>query len=74
MRYVLVTRAGCHLCDEAAEALHELGIEFEAIDVDTDPELLRLYDFRVPVVLGEGKVVVADGRLDRDRLGAIFHR
>ncbi len=63
----LITRAGCHLCDEAAATLRELGVAFEALDVDGDPELLRLYDFRVPVVL-DGERVVAEGRIDAGRL------
>jgi predicted thioredoxin/glutaredoxin len=67
MRLVLVTRQGCHLCDQALALLRELGIEPEMADVDTDDDLYRLYDWRVPVVLADG-VVVAEGRVDRDRL------
>lgn len=67
MPYDLVTRAGCHLCDEAAAALRELGVAFREVDVDADGELQRLYDFRVPVLLDSG-AVVAEGRLDRARL------
>jgi glutaredoxin len=64
---VLVTRQGCHLCDEALAALRSLGIEPELRDVDTDEELHSLYDWRVPVVMIDGQVV-AEGRIDRDRL------
>lgn len=67
MAYELVTRAGCHLCEEAAQSLRDLGIEFHEVDVDADPELVRLYDFRVPVLLGAG-AVVAEGKLDHQRL------
>jgi glutaredoxin len=59
----LVTREGCHLCEEAAELLRRGGVEVTLRDVDSDPELFRLYDFRVPVVLKDGKVV-AEGRID----------
>jgi glutaredoxin len=59
----LVTRKGCHLCEDAAELLRQGGVEVELRDVDADPELFRLYDFRVPVILVEGKVV-AEGRID----------
>jgi len=69
----LVTREGCHLCDDAVAALRELGAEFEAVDVDRDPELARLYDFRVPVLLDRDHVL-AEGRLDRDRLRAALAR
>lgn len=63
----LVTRAGCHLCEEAAGALLALGVEVRLLDVDEDPELARLYDFRVPVVLLDGRVV-AEGKVDVELL------
>jgi predicted thioredoxin/glutaredoxin len=64
---VLVTRQDCHLCDEVLTALRSLGVEPELRDVDVDDELHRLYDFRVPVVLVDGRVVV-EGRIDRETL------
>jgi predicted thioredoxin/glutaredoxin len=67
MRVVLVTRQGCHLCDQALEMLRALGTEAEIADVDTDDELYRLYDWRVPVVLIDG-VVAAEGKVERDGL------
>ena len=62
-----MTRQGCHLCDQALGILEELGHHPEVLDVDADDELYRLYDFRVPVVLVDG-VVVAEGKVDRERL------
>jgi predicted thioredoxin/glutaredoxin len=59
----LVTRQGCHLCDEALEILRGGGVDVNLRDVDADPELYRLYDFRVPVVLLDG-AVVAEGRIE----------
>ncbi len=67
----LVTRAGCHLCDEAEVALRELGLEPVLRDVDADQELSALYDFRVPVVLLDGQVV-AEGRVDPERLRRVL--
>jgi glutaredoxin len=64
---LLVTREGCHLCDEALAALRALGVEPELRDVDAHEELHSLYDWRVPVVMVDGRVV-AEGRIDRDRL------
>ena len=64
---VLVTRQGCHLCDQALALLRELGHEPHLTDVDTDDELFRLYDWRVPVVLADG-AVVAEGRISRPQL------
>ena len=62
---MLVTRAGCHLCEEALGALKDLGLEPELRDVDADAELYSLYDWRVPVVLVDGRVL-AEGRIDQD--------
>jgi predicted thioredoxin/glutaredoxin len=67
MGVVLVTRKGCHLCDEALNLIRELGVEPELADVDADLSLFQLYDWRVPVVLVGGQVA-AEGRIDRDRL------
>jgi glutaredoxin len=67
MRVVLVTREGCHLCDEALHLLQDLGVHPELADVDADDELHRLYDFRVPVVLLDG-AVAAEGKITRAQL------
>jgi len=67
VRIVLVTRQGCHLCEEALRLLQELDVRPDLADVDADDELHRLYDFRVPVVL-VGDAVVAEGRITRDQL------
>jgi predicted thioredoxin/glutaredoxin len=64
---VLVTRQDCHLCDEALGALKALGVEPELRDVDADDELYALYDWRVPVVMVNGRVV-AEGRIDQEIL------
>jgi predicted thioredoxin/glutaredoxin len=64
---VLVTRQACHLCDEALGALRSLGVEPELRDVDADDELHDLYDWRVPVVLVDGRVI-AEGRIDPESL------
>jgi predicted thioredoxin/glutaredoxin len=66
----LVTREGCHLCEEAAELLRRGGVEVNLRDVDLDPDLFRLYDFRVPVVLQDGKVV-AEGLIDSSVLSRL---
>lgn len=47
--------------------LRGLGIEPRQRDVDAEAELFALYDFRVPVVLVDGRVV-GEGRLDREAL------
>ena len=73
MKVVLVTRKGCHLCDEALSHLQDLGVHPELADVDADDELHRLYDFRVPVAVIDG-VVVAEGRISRESLQAALER
>jgi len=54
----LLTRAGCHLCEDAAVvvagAAADAGIGFTELDVDTDPELCGEYGDMVPVVLIDG--------------------
>jgi predicted thioredoxin/glutaredoxin len=63
----LVTRQNCHLCDDALASLRSLGVEPEFRDVDADDQLHALYDWRVPVVLLDGRVV-AEGRIDLETL------
>jgi glutaredoxin len=47
----LYGRSGCHLCEEMARELRSLGIDFEAIDVDSDPHLRLRYGRDVPVLV-----------------------
>ena len=58
-RLHLLGRAGCHLCEVAAETLTriatEAGLVPREVDVDTDPELQSEYGDRVPVVLLDGR-------------------
>jgi glutaredoxin len=71
VKVLLVTRQGCHLCDEALRLLEELGVQPELADVDAADELHRLYDFRVPVVLVDG-AVVAEGRITREQMVTVL--
>jgi glutaredoxin len=55
----LYTRAGCHLCDDAAALLeqHRRWLpRVVQIDVDTEPRLTELYGNCVPVIVCDGKV------------------
>ena len=75
----LYTRIGCHLCEEAervvrAEQAADGGFRLELVDIDRDPELVRRYGVRVPVVAVDGQdlfeyEVPAD--LLRARLGRV---
>ena len=51
MRLVLVTRRGCHLCDQALDLLRDMGREPELADVDADDELYRELETRRQIVL-----------------------
>jgi hypothetical protein len=58
----LYTRPGCHLCDEARQAI--LGLrdelppfELREVNIDQDEGLLASYLERIPVVAVDGEVV-----------------
>ena len=57
-RVVVLTRQGCHLCDEAiaqvAAICAEIGETYSVVDVDSDPELQRRYTDQVPVTFVDG--------------------
>jgi glutaredoxin len=50
----LYTRAGCCLCEDAkhvlAAARQRVAFDYAEIDIDADPDLVRLYNHEVPVV------------------------
>jgi hypothetical protein len=75
--YELVTRQGCHLCDEMAALLDEvlptLGATYSLRDVDAEPELRARYTDVVPVLLRDGQPV-AKVRTDRRALERIVRR
>ena len=57
-RIVVLTRQGCHLCEEAiaqvAAVCVEIGEAYAVLDVDSDPELQRRYTDQVPVTFVDG--------------------
>jgi glutaredoxin len=57
-RVLVLTRQGCHLCDEAIEVVAavcaETGDFYATRDVDADPELVRRYTDQVPVIFVDG--------------------
>lgn len=59
-RVVVYTREQCCCCHKAIDLLKRYQkkhrFTLETIDVDSDPELRRLYDTTVPVVTIDGKV------------------
>ena len=55
----LYGRPGCHLCDEARDALErvraELPFELLEVDIERDDELFKRYLERIPVVALDGE-------------------
>jgi len=58
-RVVVYTRTACSLCATAeadvARICDELGVEWSAVDVDTDVELRAEFGDRVPVIMVDGR-------------------
>ena len=70
-RLALITRPGCHLCDDAKAALDRVvaatGDKWVELDVTGDEELEREYGDRLPVVMLDGKEH-GYWRVEEDRL------
>jgi glutaredoxin len=73
-RLTLLSKPGCHLCDEAREVLArvaaDLDVPWDERDVTADEEDFAEYGDRIPVVLLDGKEHgywrVEEARLRRD--------
>jgi cephalosporin hydroxylase len=74
----LLTRPGCHLCDDARQVVAEVLAELEAAasgvvasaeerSIVDDPALLDRYSEEIPVLLIDGRVHNI-WRIDRERL------
>ena len=76
-RVVVLTRQGCHLCEEAiaqvAAVCAEVGEAYGVVDIDSDPELQRRYTDQVPVTFVDG-AQHDFWRVDRARLRAALRR
>lgn len=59
-RIVVLTKAGCHLCEDActevARVAEEVGVGWRTQDIGTDPELSSRWAEYVPVILVDGEV------------------
>jgi len=57
-KVVIYSRPGCHLCDEAKQSIAAAGAHdeytLEEINIESDPNLLRRYQFDIPVVTING--------------------
>jgi glutaredoxin len=76
---VLYTRPGCHLCDEARDAIlalrdEGLAIALREVDIERDERLHKELGERIPVVEVAGEIVselVVDVRSLRSRLDTV---
>lgn len=50
-RLRLLSRPGCHLCEEMADALRELDLRFETVNIETDAALEAAYGDVIPVLM-----------------------
>jgi len=74
---VLVTKANCHLCEDARDAVGRvtaaLGLTWKEELVDNQPELRERYAEEIPVVLVDG--VQRDfWKIDEARLERVLQR
>ena len=58
IRLTLMSRPGCHLCEEMRREVDGLLAgephDWEVVDVDSDPELARRYGDSIPVLFVNG--------------------
>lgn len=73
MRFVLYTRRGCHLCELAEDLLAVYGVACEVIDVDADAAARNRFGLRVPVLEGDGRVLL-EGRFDEASVATVASR
>ena len=73
----LITRSGCHLCQDAEAVLRrlsaELGFRYRELDVDADPARRAEFSDRVPVILLDGREH-GYWRVEEDRLRTALAR
>ncbi len=76
-RITLLSRPGCHLCDDARAVIErvagELGEGFDERDITASPEDLREYWDKIPVTLVDG-VQIDFWRISEARLRAALSR
>lgn len=60
-RILLLTRDGCHLCEQARTVIESVASAFDvpwrSLDVDSDPRLRSEYGDHVPVTFVDGQLI-----------------
>ncbi len=76
-RITLLSRPGCHLCDDARSVIErvaaDLGVAFEERDITLSADDLAQYSEMIPVTLVDG-VQHDFWRVSEDRLRAALRR
>ncbi|MBA2560548.1 MAG: glutaredoxin family protein [Propionibacteriales bacterium] len=58
-RVRLLTKPGCHLCDDARAVVttvcSELGESFDEVDITGDPDMMTRYGDQIPVTFVDGR-------------------
>ena len=75
---VLISKPGCHLCDDARDAILEVlkdfpNVSFEEKNMLDDQKLIDAYSEEIPVVLIDGKQH-SFWRVDPERLSEALNR
>ena len=76
-RVTLLSRPGCHLCDQARDVIAavcaDLGEQVEEIDIDSSAALAQRYGEEIPVTLVDGRQI-GFWHVDQERLRAALTR
>ena len=75
IRLTLLTRPGCHLCDDMKALIHRTDerhrMRLEEVDISSNAELVRRFGTEIPVLMRDGDVV-ARTRATEDELRALL--
>jgi glutaredoxin len=73
---IVYSRPGCHLCDDAKAAIQNTGctdlFTLEEVNIESDEELLRKYQYDIPVVTIDG-VEAFRHRIDPEKFRTHIH-
>jgi glutaredoxin len=58
---VLYGKPRCSLCDHAKDALTTAGVQFDEVDITSDPGLMQEFGIFIPVVEVDGTIVFEAG-------------
>lgn len=71
-RIVVLTREGCHLCDQMiAQVKAASDIEVATVDIDAKPEVREVFTTDVPVLIVDRRIV-ARWRIDDEELASVL--